>query len=144
MLTAALCGSALAADQPLGPFERSRAAATGFDDVNGQAWADAAAAMDIQIGALFVPTPFGDDPDLIRSIMIGYAAAHPNGIFGETLEDGSDTAAQIQTVIVLLLPGRFLHVGADRAVRRSRRVRRRRLRGLHLDAHGAAAAGFRR
>ncbi|MBM3317605.1 MAG: VWA domain-containing protein [Candidatus Eisenbacteria bacterium] len=70
----------------------------GIDDVNAHNRALDAAAMGIQIGAVFVPT-WGDPYNTITPIMLDYAAT-TNGVFGQTAWDGSGTADAIEQVIL--------------------------------------------
>jgi Mg-chelatase subunit ChlD len=69
----------------------------GVDDVAAHARALEAAALGIQIGALFVPT-FGDPGDIV-SIMTDYAAT-TGGVYGETDPSGAGTADAIEQVIL--------------------------------------------
>lgn len=70
----------------------------GVDDVNAHNRALDAAAMGIQIGAVFVPT-WGDPSNTITPIMINYASV-TDGVFGQTASDGTGTAAAIEQVIL--------------------------------------------
>lgn len=70
----------------------------GVDDANAHQRALDAAALGIQIGALFVPTG-GDPSGEITPIMIDYAAT-TDGVFGQTNADGTGTANAIEQVIL--------------------------------------------
>jgi uncharacterized protein YegL len=70
----------------------------GTDDVNAHARALEAAALGVQIGALFVPTG-GDPSGTITPIMIDYAAT-TDGVFGQTNADGTGTSSAIEQVIL--------------------------------------------
>lgn len=70
---------------------------SGVDGVAAHDRALEAAALGVQIGALFVPT-FGDPGDIV-SIMTDYAAT-TGGVYGETAADGSGTADAIEQAIL--------------------------------------------
>jgi hypothetical protein len=70
---------------------------TGVDDVNAAAVADAAAAADILISAVYRPVSSTPDPT-IQGIMQYYASA-TGGVYSEVPVDGSGTGAAIQDII---------------------------------------------
>jgi uncharacterized protein YegL len=70
----------------------------GVDDANAHQRALDAAALGIQIGALFVPTG-GDPSGTITPIMIDYAAT-TDGVFGQTNADGTGTSNAIEQIIL--------------------------------------------